>query len=168
MWLVSFTSLPLYSRGNSPQHTLYRRLDGPPVSAWTLWRREDLLHVPGIEPLLLGRSAHSVVIISTELSRLYCIAVHTVITVLHCWTEDISLVGFMRGLETFTAVHTCWPIFKRISQTKFWNITAYYLYNESRYVTEVESENAHPVFSWVTEALARGKPNHRHVLNATS
>lgn len=38
-----------------------------------LQRRENILHLLGIEPQLLGPSAQSLVRISTELSRLRCV-----------------------------------------------------------------------------------------------
>ncbi|PNF17918.1 hypothetical protein B7P43_G02195 [Cryptotermes secundus] len=36
-----FTRRPLYPRGKSPWYSLDRRLDGPPESVWTKWRREN-------------------------------------------------------------------------------------------------------------------------------
>jgi hypothetical protein len=64
--MVSFASLPLYSRGNSPRHSLYRRLSGP-REVWTLREKNPL---PKIEPRPLGRPARSIVL-PTQLSRLY-------------------------------------------------------------------------------------------------
>jgi hypothetical protein len=40
-WVVSFTPLPLYPRGKSPQHPLDRRLGGPQAPVLTTWRREN-------------------------------------------------------------------------------------------------------------------------------
>lgn len=41
-----------------------------PQPAWTLWRKEDLLPLSGIEPRLLGRPAPTLVIVPSELSRI--------------------------------------------------------------------------------------------------
>lgn len=37
----------------------YRRPGGPNQSIWVFWRKELSLALPEIEPLTLGRSAHS-------------------------------------------------------------------------------------------------------------
>jgi hypothetical protein len=69
-WVVSFTTLPLYPRGNSPRYSFDRRLGGL-KSQSGCWREEkNLLPIPGTEPRLLGLSARSLVSITTELSRI--------------------------------------------------------------------------------------------------
>jgi hypothetical protein len=68
--VVSFTPLPLYSWGHSPQYSLHRRLGGPQSRSGCHGEEKNLLPLPGIEPQFLCRPAHSVVTIPTELSRL--------------------------------------------------------------------------------------------------
>jgi hypothetical protein len=55
-WVVSFTPRPLYALG------IHWLGGGPPLSVWTLWRREKILPRPGIEP-------RPCVAVPSELSR---------------------------------------------------------------------------------------------------
>jgi hypothetical protein len=68
--VVSFTPLPLYPIGNSPRYPLYRRLGGPQSWSGCYARMKIPLPLPGTEPRFLGRSAHSLVAILTELPQL--------------------------------------------------------------------------------------------------
>jgi hypothetical protein len=66
-FVVSFTTLPLYPWGQSPQFQVYIRLDEPP----SLYGEEtNLLTLPGIEPRLVGPPARSPVTTPAALSWL--------------------------------------------------------------------------------------------------
>jgi len=59
IWVVSFTSRPLYPQGKSPRYPLDRRLGGPPEPFWTrggeeknsLPRRESNPRTPIVQPV---------------------------------------------------------------------------------------------------------------------
>jgi hypothetical protein len=64
--------LSFNSRGNSHGYLLYRRLGMP--HSWTeLWRRENILHMPGMEPRLLGHLRHSQIAMLAGLSRIHLV-----------------------------------------------------------------------------------------------
>jgi hypothetical protein len=50
-WVVSFTPMPPYLRGNIPWYSLYRRLSG----VWTLWRRIDFIVL--METVIVARKS---------------------------------------------------------------------------------------------------------------
>jgi hypothetical protein len=66
-WVLSFTPLPLYSRGKSPQHKLDRRLGGPQSLPGHYEIEKNFLPLPGIKS---RPSSPKPVNIPTELSRL--------------------------------------------------------------------------------------------------
>jgi hypothetical protein len=66
-WVVSFTLLPLYPRGNSPGTPLYRRLGGLQSQSWRYGEEKNLLPLLGNEPRFLAHPAGSLVTIPTEL-----------------------------------------------------------------------------------------------------
>jgi hypothetical protein len=68
--------------------TLDRRLGGPQNPAWTYGENKNLFPLPGIEPWLLGRPAHSLVSIPTEPSRL-TLRFFQMKELRYSWTLDI-------------------------------------------------------------------------------
>jgi hypothetical protein len=68
-WLISTTPLPLYPQGNSRSTHCMGGWVGPRAGLDVMEKRKNLLPSQGIESRLLGRPAHSIVAIPTELSR---------------------------------------------------------------------------------------------------
>jgi hypothetical protein len=68
--MVSTTPQFLYSRVKSPQYPLDGRLGGPQNWSGCYGEEKNLLPLLGIKLQFLGRPAHSLVTILTELSRL--------------------------------------------------------------------------------------------------
>jgi hypothetical protein len=69
-WLVSFTPRPLYPRGKSPRYPLDMRFGEPQSQSGRSGEENNLLILLAIELRFLDRPASSLVVISTELSRL--------------------------------------------------------------------------------------------------
>jgi hypothetical protein len=67
-YVISLTGLRLNLQGNMPQYSLCRRLCWPQSLCGRYGEEESLLPLPGIDPQLLGRPAHSLVAAPTELS----------------------------------------------------------------------------------------------------
>jgi hypothetical protein len=68
---VSFTPLLLYSQGNRPRYTLYRRLSGPQSRSGHHGREKNLLPLPGIESRYLSHPSHILAIISIRVKYIY-------------------------------------------------------------------------------------------------
>jgi hypothetical protein len=80
--MFSFAPLPLYSRGKVTGTHLIRDWVGPKAGLGVLEKRKKFPPRPGMEPRYLGRSASSLVTVSTELSQLlnYIIRNFTIFT----------------------------------------------------------------------------------------
>ena len=60
-WLLKIKSHVLYKCAQSPGYPFYRTLGGDPDPVWMWWQNGTSVHLPGIEPILSGCPASSLV-----------------------------------------------------------------------------------------------------------
>jgi hypothetical protein len=124
---VSFTLLPLYFRGNSPEYPLYRRLGGPQSRFGRFWEANNLLPWLGIESRLLGRPTRRLVAIQTELSRFCSPQIRRVKTYRPLWIGCMFLVSLTCGLFCFE--QRCLMIILLTCSTTVWNMPKFRVNN---------------------------------------
>jgi hypothetical protein len=117
-WVISFTPLPLYPWGNSPQCSLCRRLVGPQSQSGCYGEERNPLLLPRIRPQLLSLPA-SMVTIPTEL------ACHSLFWVL-CTSEKLKnkLILFLKSsimrsnmlFVRFNGTCSCFTVWKMLLQ----------------------------------------------------